>query len=452
MALLAVAPLFLFPFFGDDVTAAVLLWLSLIAATWVVMAPACRPGEMPHNARTRLCRSVVSDPVTWFMLVAVGFAGMRALNGGIAYAYDAESMVWYIRSPSVEILPGCVKGCGFLPFAVSVALAVLLLGTRHALGGASSDTFFVSATFMAGVAAIVSAIALSYGSSKVVEMVSCSYENPYFAGTAYGVHLVGGVVALFGCAEAGWRRAEPLAAFGLVCSAVGLALFSPPATFAVFAVAFVLMYLVAFPLTKGRFIDSAALRCAVALLTVVAAVVLVSMLGENFGSLGDKRDSLLSMKFFPEGFAKTRDAISSIALKSWKSSPWLGAGLGSFPIDLRFVASQADWALISPRQAAALNGWWQLLLERGIAGALVFAVGAGFLAWAYFARLAGSFGCGRWRPVCLLAPLLALALVALAFIDCSFLRPDVLLPAVAAISLSAGAFRQKSRNLDNPGE
>ena len=219
-----------------------------------------------------------------------------------------------------------------------------------------------------------------------------------------------------------------------------------------FAVAFVLMYIVAFPLTKGRAVDSAALRCAVAMLTVVAAVVLVSMLGENFGSLADKRDSLLSMKFFPEGFAKTRDAISSIALKSWKSSPWLGAGLGSFPIYLRFVASRADWALISPLQAAALNGWWQLLLERGIAGALVFAVGAGFLAWTYFARLAGSFGCGRWRPVCLLSPFLALALAALGFVDCSFLRPDVLLPAVASFSLSAGAFRQRSRNLDNQGE
>lgn len=445
MALLAVAPLFLFPFCSADAVASVLLWLSLLVSLWVAMSPSCRPGEMPHDARARLSGEIVRDPLTWVLLLAVAFAGLRALNDGIGLAYDAETMAWSIKPPLVDIFSGSVPGRGFLPFAASVAAFVMLTGTRHCLDPDSSIAFFVAASAFAGLAAIVSAIALSYGNARTLEMVACSYESPSFAGTAYGLHMIGGVVALFCSAAAGWRRAEPFAAFGLVCSAVGLEIFSPPATFAVFAIAFLLMLVAAFPLMKSRFAGSASFRCAMAVAMVFAAVAIVAMFGDSCGALLEKRDALLGFKLFPDGFASSRDALSGIALKSWRQSPWLGSGLGSFPIDVRFCATQADWLLISPRQDAPLSCWWQLLAERGIVGTVVIAIGAGFLAWTYFAALARSFGGERWTPACIAGPFSAAALVALAFVDCSLLRPDVILPAVAVLALSAVAFRRCGR-------
>ena len=73
LAILAVAPLFLFPFFGEDTIAVVLLWLSLPAAVWTFMQPSVRRGEMLHDARDRVSSEVFRDPFFWVMLVVVVF-------------------------------------------------------------------------------------------------------------------------------------------------------------------------------------------------------------------------------------------------------------------------------------------------------------------------------------------------------------------------------------------
>lgn len=448
LALLAVAPLFLFPFCGAATVATVLFWLSLIAALWVVMSPSCRSGEQPHNARARLTLEVLRDPLMWLLLLAVLYSAVRMINGGVALCYDAEAMEWSIKSPGVENLPSCVDGEGVLPFAATVALFVLIVGVRHALGQNASTAFLAASTVFAGISVIVSAIALSYGSVGAMDMVDCSYNAPSFVGTAYGVYLIVGVAALFGCIENGWRIIEPFVALGLVCSAVGLELFSPSATFVVFALAFIVFLIVAFPLSKGVFVGSASFRCALVSLMVIAAVVLVALFCDNYDPFVAKRDALLAMKPFPEGFAATREALSSIALKSWRQSPWLGAGVGSFPLDLRFFASPEDWLLISPRQTAVPSSWWQILVERGILGALLLVVGTAFLAWTYFAAVVKSVGGGKWRPACLVGPIVAAPLVAVSFIDCSLLRPDVLLPTAAALAVSAVVFTRDSRTQD----
>ncbi len=443
--MLAVAPLLLFPFCDRGTVATVLLWLSLISSAWVIMSPSCRPGEKPHNARKRSLSAMLRDPLLWFSLLVVVFAGIRALNGGIALGYDAENMVWSIKEPALNILPGCVDGTGFLPFATCVALLVLLQGMRHALDAEASIAFFTTASALAGVSAIAASIALSYGNECVVDMVASSYISPQFAGTAYGIYLYFGLIALFGCAEAGWHGAELFAALGIVCSAIGFELFSPPATFAVFALVFIMLLLSSIPLMKGRLEGSASFRCAIVLLLVFSVVVLLAVFGESFGPIDSKRDALLAMKPFPDGFFAARDAMSSIALKSWRENPWLGSGLGSFPLGLRFVATPDDWTVISPIQKASTNGWWQLLVERGIIGALILAIGTGFLAHSYFMRMVKSIKgkCGLWRPACVLGPFVVVSMVALSFVDCSLLRTDVLLAVASALSLSAVAFQRR---------
>lgn len=450
LAILAVAPLFLSPFCAQETVATCLLWLSLLVATWVVMSPACRSGEPPHMARERLLADAVRDPAMWFMLVVVAYAGVRALNGGVALAYDAELGAWSLKRQAVEILPGCTDGAGCLPFATTVALAVLLLGARHALDASSAVAFFATATLLAGLSAAISAIALTYGGGTIAGIAACSYESPSFIGAAYGIHLLGGIVALFGCVEQGWHRVEPLVAIGLVCTAAGLTLFSPIATFAVFAAVFIVFALVSFAVSSRRLAGSGSFRCALVLVMVAAVPVLMAMFASSFGPLAQRAADALELKFFPEGFLKSRDVLSSIALKSWTANPWFGSGLGSFHLDVRFIATQDDWLHIAPWQAAAMNGWWQLLAERGVAGALLLALGAAFLAWTFFARAVRSFRSAKWSSLCFIGLFSAAALAALAFVDCSFLRPDVLLAAAAALSLAACAFRRtSSRNTGN---
>ena len=133
--------------------------------------------------------------------------------------------------------------------------------------------------------------------------------------------------------------------------------------------------------------------------------------------------------------------LSAVAFKSWISHIWIGTGIDSFPLDFRFAAQDADWAVL-PRGATAVpNGWWLLLAERGLVGAVFFVLPFGFLLFTYGRRLVGGV---RTRalphPVCLIA-LVALALfVATGFVDCSPLRAESLMAMCAYLAVSAAAF------------
>ena len=89
LAVLTVAPLFLFPFVEREMLAVVMLWLSLPAALWAILEPSVRGGEHLHNARRRVLRGMLRDPLLWALLVVVVITGVRAVNVGIALAYDA---------------------------------------------------------------------------------------------------------------------------------------------------------------------------------------------------------------------------------------------------------------------------------------------------------------------------------------------------------------------------
>lgn len=440
LAVVTVAPLFLLPFFPAAAVADSLLWLSLAALVWIVMSPSLRPGEAPHQARLRFAHSVTVDPVFWFVLVLLVFAGVRALNGGIALAYDAELLVWSVSSPAAPILPGCVTGAGRLPFAMCVAVGVVLIGVRNALGGGARASFLVASVLLSGLAAAAVMMGSVCGFADMSALMRCSYLSPAFAGTAWGVFLLMGVAATFECAEAGWIKAQLLVAAGMAGCAAGLVLFAPPATILVFAAAFALLMLAGFPLHRRVLSGAGSLPCAMAVAVAICAGAGVLFFGGAGAELASRREAVLSMKLFPDGFAEMRDILSGIAFKVWKTEPWLGSGLGSFQVDIRYMASAADWKIVSPFQTMAASGWWQILSERGVIGAAMWALGAGFLFWSYFSRMAVSVRIFRLRAAHLLCPAVAIAVAAVTFVDCSLTRADVLLPVCASLSVSAAAF------------
>ena len=100
LALLAVAPLFLFPFCDDVWTARVVIWLSILSFAWTILEPSRRVDETLHDARFRVASSIVLDPLFWFSIVLVVVAGIRWLNGGIGMSYDYMMMVLWRRLSS----------------------------------------------------------------------------------------------------------------------------------------------------------------------------------------------------------------------------------------------------------------------------------------------------------------------------------------------------------------
>ena len=452
LALMTVAPLFLFPFYGEGEIAKVLLWLSLLGAVWVVMSPSVKDGELPHTARTRFISEVVADPLFWFSVVLVAFAAIRALNGGVAFAYNAETYTWSLTLPKAEILPGCVDGAGFLPFSMSVALLVLLQGFRHALDRSAVLMYLVSTTVLSGLSALVLIALISYGSKDVLSLADCSYLVPSFVGTAYGIHFLGGLAVLFCFIEFNMVVMELLMVISLVATAVVLTIFSPPLTLAVIAVTFIVVVVLSFVLIGRALAGACSLRCTLAVLILLFAVVSPFLFVGATAALPARRDAILALQFLPAGFADARSVLSDIAFRVWKSHPWLGSGLGSFPLDIKFLATPENWSVISPLQTASTCGWWQLFAERGIIGTLMLVITCGFLVWAYVRKLVLSFSVRRFRSVHFIGPLVMFSLIALAFVDCSFLRVDVLLAAAAAMALSTAAMPEDRRAGSNAKE
>jgi len=436
---MAVAPLVLLPFAGERTTATVLLWLSAFGFIWVLMEPSRRKGEMPHDARLRVGISVRSDPLFWFSLVLVAYAVVRTANGGIGLSYDAEFMTWTIRRPPMPLLPGCVAGAGYFPLSVIVALAVLFQGVRHALGRSARAAFLLVSSAASGIAAIVFAVALSYDHGGVLAFAGYSTLSATYFGTAFGIQFLCALVALLDSVMCQWVRAEPVAVLGLVGNAIGFSLFAPVHTFVVFVVAFLILVVASFAMLRHAIEKSSSFRCALAVMLAVAALVIYAISISELPTMAAKIAAVKSCKPFADGFMAQRDALSSIALTTWKGSPWLGTGLDTFPLDIRFIATAADWTVVAPAQKTALCGWWQLLAERGVIGAAMIAVTLGMLIWTFVLRIVKSFKTLHFSPEHLLGPVVLLALVALAFVDCSFLRPDVLLLSGTLIAFSGGA-------------
>jgi hypothetical protein len=156
--------------------------------------------------------------------------------------------------------------------------------------------------------------------------------------------------------------------------------------------------------------------------------------------VSEKLTQFFEWNLFTEKFRSEREVLSAIAMKMWFSNPWIGTGLGSYPIALNFFASDADWQIISSSQSMPLHGWWRIAAERGIAGAIMFAVPFLFLLFTYVSRLVRGIAARLPHPACLLCPVVLIAAVALMFVDSSLLRPEALMIFSALTAVSASSF------------
>ena len=451
LALLAVAPLVLYPFCGEGTVAKVLLWLSLLAALWMVLEPSVRSGETLSDSRRRVAGEMMSDPLFWALLVLVVFSGVRALNTGIALCYDAEASNWYVSDQSFPLLPGAVDGSGLLPFAVTVALLVLLQACRHSLGRSARYLFLLTASAFAGLAAVIDLVALGtgrFGGAGALlppeDGLGCSC-----AGFAFGLYLIGGLVALVAVFERSWNRAVGLVVLAVGGTAAGMVAFAPFHLSAPLIVAglLVLAYVLAF---SGKTFPSVSLFKLVllGLTSLVLGGLSVAVVFPG-NAVAGQLSQLPEFSFFPEKFLKIREMLSAIAFKSWISHLWLGTGVSSFPLDFRMHAQAADWEAFPRGTVALANCWWLLLVERGVVGLVSFALPFGFLMFTYVRRLIGGIaGLGLPHPACIVAPAALTLFVAAGFFDCSPARAEVLLAMGALVAISAASFPRARRRKD----
>ena len=448
LALLAVAPLFLFPFFADGIVTMMLLWLSLLSALWMVLEPSMRAGEGLSDSRRRVARAILRDPLFWILLAVIAFSGFRALNTGIALSYNAETAAWYVSDQVFPLLPGSVEGSGGLPFSAAVAFSVLVMSGRHSLGRAARQFFLLVSSSLAGLAAVIYLLLLRLGASGWMRTLlpSSNGFDCSFAGFVFGLYLIAGLIALAAVFEQNWDKALAPAVLGIGGTLAGVVAFTP-SYLSMVLVAVSLLTLVYIFIFSSRAFQSAGL------FRIVLFSIIALMLGGLFvavvlpgGVWAERLLQLSEYKLFPDRFWKVREELSAIAFKSWISRLWLGTGVSSFPLDFRIHAQAFDWELLPRGVTMVANSWWLLLAERGVVGLMLFALPFAFLLFTYIRRLIG--GISGWElppPACIVAPLVLLLFVAAAFVDCSPLRVEVLLVTGSLMAISAASFPRLRR-------
>lgn len=444
LALLAAAPLFLFPFLPDEAIATVLLFLSLPAAVWTLMEPSVLDGEKLHNARERAVRGLLSDPLLWACLALVVLVGVRAFNAGIGMSYDAEHSAWSVSNARFPLFPGSVGSNGYLPFAAMVAATVLIQGCRHSLGRSARMAFLFMSSALAGLAAAIVLSLAALGNAAALSAVSMEGTSYSFAGLAFVLCFLGGITSLVAAFERKWRAVIPLFAFSIGGTAAGAFTFSSALVSFVGACAGIVLIVYAFAYTCRMVRGSAEFKylvvCGISL--ALGGLLVAASLPEK--GLAARTEPFMSFVLLPDRFCELRDLLNGIALKTWLKHIWIGTGIGSFSLDFRFAANAEAWALVRGGAKAVPNGWLMLLVERGLVGAVFMALPVGFLFVAYCRRLAEGVRVRFFsHPACMLAPLVWAVVGVTGVFDCSVLRADVLMAALPMLVVSANSFSKK---------
>ena len=413
-----------------------------------MMEPSCIGDEFPHDARRRVMGAIWRDPLFWVSLAVVALTFVRWLNSGIARTYDAELAKWYVSSAPISILPGSVDGAGVREFVGAIAFLVVVQGCRHALGKAARFAFLFMASVFSGISALAVIGLFAFRLADVGVYVKCPLENPCYVGAVFGVYFLAGTAALIASFERKWRLVMPFAILSIGGNAAGAFLFSPSWTTAAFAGAEVLLLAYSFPYARKTLSHAGEFKFIVITGIALAFAAVVSMAALSEGDMAGKIAAFMTGEFFPKGYFAMRDELSRIALHVWKSNLWLGTGLGTFGIDMRF-APNVNWSVVQPFSVSALNGYWQLLAERGILGALMFAVPLCFLLWTYFRRLVAgmrSFSRMLPHPACIAGMLVLLAAAAEAVVESTFMEPGMFVAIAAFAAIAANSFPKESHD------
>lgn len=432
LALVAVAPLFLLP--------SAVLWLSLLGAVFLVMEPSCIGRETLHEARARTLRTIVRDAAFWVLLALLLLALVSFLNGGVDFAYDAQTAAWAIGEAPCPLLPSSRMGADASLVACAAAALVVMTGARHALGKSARLAFALSASFLSAVGAGVCTFLIKDGSDVFRQMAACSFFSPSFAGSAYALYLLFATSALAMTFEKRWLKAIPFAFAAVAGNALGVFVFAPSALILFsFALALVLFaYSFAYLRVKGsNNLDFKALVI-FSLACALAALGVLSLLPKDLVEL--KIAAFSTGEWLPEKFFEIRRALGDLSFRAWRESPYLGFGFGSFDLVLQFYATPADWVRVSSLQQAPLNGYWSLLLQGGVVAAFSLFVLVALAVFSYASALVRGVLKGLPAPLAWTGLLALLAAFPELLFDASFLSPGAAVALAACLSVSSAAF------------
>lgn len=444
LALLAVAPLFLFPFFDSSAVAEVLLWMSLLTVLWLVLEPSKRVGEYLQQAQGRVLRSCILDPLFGLFVLFFVIALIRCFNDGVQLVYDlfGDEWKWVITPSRVSWLPGSVGRAGFIELSTYIAVMVSVMACRHALGKAARIMFVFLSSLLAALAAFIGVWVFKNDANFIASTVS--YVSSSFAGSGFGVYSLASIVALAGMFEQRWNKSMLLFSFTIGGTFTGLWYFGSSPIIGIYCVSALLLILVSsinVAITRGI---SSFFKFFVAL--VIAAIIPVLILKFLMPiEVLEQKLAFLTVDFFDSEYYASRLEYIEIAKNVWQDGfMWQGGGLGCMPLYIQNSMAEKLWVKDIP------CGWWQLIAERGFIGLAMYVLPICFILFTFILRLV------KIRSLCAFWPMVILGLTALVamciegIFNAALLSPEVLVSAVAFLAVGVSSFsRRKVEEVEN---
>ena len=437
LALLAVAPLFMFPFCGARETSVVVLWLSCLCAFWLFLEPSRRYGELLHHARRRVCESIKSDPLFWAFGLLLVFAAVRCMNGVVSLGYDFVREVWKVSSSGFEWLPSCTNGEALPIFATLSALTVSVIAARHALGASARAMLLFLTSLFAGIAFLVAFCAYRFGFASGDASSLLKYESASFVGTAFGIFFLAGIVSFASMSKYQWNKFLLVFSFATGASYAGLLFFAPHPV--------VLFYsLAGFLVLAGVFIFASVLLGILPAIKVLVGFIISTVVPIAVIAFAPIHDLSAIREFisgnfslFPENYFALRASLAELSMSAWERSIWLGNGIGAFPLIVQLGEMESNWV------SHPFNAWFALLVERGIIGTVLFFLPACFMVFTFVSRIFSASLRKVFWPVAVFGPFVALLLAVHGFFDSSVLRCEVIVSTSVFFVIAASSFLKR---------
>lgn len=394
LALAAALPAALAQFVTVHALSVSMLWVSMAAWIWMAFEPSVLSGETVSRARSRVFCRMIRDPFVWFMILSVLFAFVRWLNSGVSLFYDAEKTIWSVKEAAMAMMPASSGEAGFLPLAVSIVLATVIAGVKHALGRNARIWFGVAAGAFSAIGGLAAVVCAAFGVESFKDAALMNFGQPCFFGTAFALILPISIACGIEAEERGLTKARLLFAFAVAGNAVAAFVFLPILLAIGYLVISVVVALASLVLCKRREGAAACARAASMLAFGIVGAVSAVMVPSYKDIVQEKMTGLNPEKAFTLELADRNEALQRVSLAIWKDFQWGGAGVGAFKLQAPFYVAREDWQVLPPLPEQSSNGYLTLIAERGIVGSLFWLVGIVFLLFFWVARLVGSL---KWH-------------------------------------------------------
>lgn len=459
LALAAALPAALAQFLSADSLACTILWLSGLSLVWIVMEPSVYSGETVSAARWRVIHSVLRDPLAWFLVFVILFAGCRWLNNGVKLAFDPEATAWAVKDPALTFLPASAGASGFLPFALACAALPVILGVKHALGRNARLWFGIFLGAVSATGAFAAAIYAGIGDAEFKAVAMRSFGASYFWGSMYALFLPLAVACGIEAEERGLKKPRLVFVWSVAGNALGAYVFLPLFLSLSYFLISALLAMAALVLAARRANAAAAARAFSLLFFGVVIAVFTFMVFPDADMQARKMEGLEVEKSFPSALADRNEALRRISKTMWLGHPWSGVGVGAFGLHAPFCATKEDWTVLPPEPKDGSNGYFTLIAERGIVGCFIWLAGLGFLLWFWGQRLCGALVWQKEQDegraflqnlpaVVWAGPLVLIACAVDGWFSSGFPLTPLAMCAMAALSLSAAAFPKVKRKID----